>query len=210
MPTRVYLIRHGITVDADQRRYKGHIDVPLSEAGVRQAAALAEFIRNLDGRDGTAPLSRIFCSNLIRAVKTAETIAKPFGITPEPVQTLCERHFGHWEGMTFDEIKAAYPKEFAGWAGNPHTFSPVGGESTQDTADRALPAFYGIIKGRKDETTAVVAHGGINRVILCDILGVPLSHIFRVEQDYACINVIDFYDGVPVVKLLNYSTGLCP
>ncbi|MBF0457900.1 MAG: histidine phosphatase family protein [Nitrospirae bacterium] len=203
MPTRVYLIRHGMTVDAHERRYKGHIDVPLSDEGVKQAARLAGFIKNLD-----AP-NRIFCSDLIRAVKTAETIGQPFGITPVPMAGLRERHFGAWEGMTFDEIEAAYPKEFASWAGDPLNFSPVGGESTQDVSLRTLPAFYSIVKDHENETIAVVAHGGVNRVILCDILGIPLSHIFRVEQDFICLNIIDFYDGVPVVKLMNYVPELC-
>ncbi|MBF0555445.1 MAG: histidine phosphatase family protein [Nitrospirae bacterium] len=193
-----------MTVNAQERRYKGHIDVPLSDEGIRQAKRLAEFIRNLD-----API-RIFCSDLSRAVKTAETIGQPFGITPVPLKGLRERHFGAWEGMTFDEIKAAYPKEFTSWARDPMSFSPVGGESTMDVSLRVLPVFYDLIKDRGDETIAVVAHGGVNRVILCDILGIPLTHIFRVEQDFICLNIIDFYDGVPVVKLLNYIPELCP
>ncbi|MBF0487719.1 MAG: histidine phosphatase family protein [Nitrospirae bacterium] len=205
MPTRVYLIRHGITVDANQRRYKGQIEVPLSDEGIKQAERLAEFILKLPA----PPVSRIFCSDMGRALKTAETIGQPLGITPVPLKGFRERHFGAWEGMTFDEIKAAYPKEFTSWAGDPLNFSPVGGESTMDVSLRTLPVFYDLVKDRWEQTTAVVAHGGVNRIILCDILGIPLTHIFRVEQDFACLNIIDFYDGVPVVKLMNYVPELC-
>ncbi|MCG6553436.1 MAG: histidine phosphatase family protein [Candidatus Magnetominusculus sp. LBB02] len=204
MPTRVYLIRHGITVDAHEKRYKGHIDVPLSDEGIRQAGHTAGFIKNLNWQPS---LSRIFCSGLSRAITTAETVGRPFGITPEPLSGLCERHFGQWEGMTFDEIKAAFPEEFANWAGDPLNFSPVGGESTADVSLRVMPVFYDIVSGSSEKTIAVVAHGGVNRIILCDILGIPLSNIFRVEQDFACLNIIDFYDGVSVVKLMNWSNG---
>ena len=56
---------------------------------------------------------------------------------------------------------------------------------------------------------ALVAHGGVNRVILCELMGLSLEHIFRIEQDNACLNIVKFYDGttghapVPVVKLIN-------
>src|SRR3990172_1839376 len=50
----------------------------------------------------------------------------------------------------------------------------------------------------------VVAHGGVNRVILCDAMKLPMENFFRIEQDYGCLNVIDYFDdGVKVVKLLN-------
>jgi broad specificity phosphatase PhoE len=54
---------------------------------------------------------------------------------------------------------------------------------------------------------AVVAHGGVNRVVLCHFMGTPLEHIFRVEQDFACVNIIHFADGYPVIKLLNGGAG---
>ena len=52
---------------------------------------------------------------------------------------------------------------------------------------------------------AIVAHGGVNRVILCNIMGLPLEHIFRIEQDNAAVNIIEFWEAYPVIKLLNYS-----
>ncbi|MBF0516231.1 MAG: histidine phosphatase family protein [Nitrospirae bacterium] len=209
MPTRVYLIRHGQTVDAHERRYKGHIDVPLSQEGIRQAQRMSMFLKSLDARTGLPPLHCIYCSDLSRAVKTAEAVAQPFGITPVVHSGLRERHFGKWEGMTFDEIKAAYPDEFKNWAADPLNFSPVGGESTMDVSLRLMPVFYGIVNSHKNETIALVAHGGVNRVALCHILGIPLSHIFRVEQDFIALNIIEFYDGVPVVKLMNFVPELC-
>jgi alpha-ribazole phosphatase len=70
-------------------------------------------------------------------------------------------------------------------------------------ARRAEAALTAILDRHRGQNLALVAHGGINRVILCHLLGVPLANIFRIEQDLACFNIIEFWDQLPVVKLLN-------
>jgi alpha-ribazole phosphatase/probable phosphoglycerate mutase len=50
----------------------------------------------------------------------------------------------------------------------------------------------------------IVAHGGVNRVVLLDAIGAPLECLFHIEQDYGCHNIIDFFtDGIAVVKKMN-------
>ena len=49
MVTTIYLIRHGQTVDSEEKKYKGHIDVPLSEEGVEQARRLGEYMAGMFG-----------------------------------------------------------------------------------------------------------------------------------------------------------------
>jgi alpha-ribazole phosphatase/probable phosphoglycerate mutase len=105
--------------------------------------------------------------------------------------------------MSFDEIREQYPDAFDGWAKNPLKFSPMEGESTLDVKARALSAFNDIVGKHKGDTIAIVAHGGINRVILCDLLGIPLENIFRIEQDFAALNVIELWD-YPVIRQMNY------
>jgi alpha-ribazole phosphatase/probable phosphoglycerate mutase len=204
MFTKIYLIRHGETEGAETKRYKGHIDVPLSEHGAEQMKRLSGFIANVGARRAVPlPLSAVYCSDLSRAVKSAELIAKPHGLKPVIMPELRERNFGIWEGMTFDEIKDKYPEEFGAWAGNPLKFSPMEGESTIEVRDRALKVFNEIVEKHTGHNFAIVSHGGINRIILCELLGVPLENIFRVEQDYGCLNVVELWDNYPVVKLIN-------
>jgi alpha-ribazole phosphatase/probable phosphoglycerate mutase len=225
MITKVYLIRHGETHDADSSRYKGHIDVPLSEEGIKQMERVSAFIsaevqkcrsskttsKLLNFR--TSILSAIYCSDLSRAVKSAEIIAKPYKLIPIRVPELRERNFGIWEGMTFDEIKEKHLDEFEAWSQNPLKHSPPNGESTLEVKDRLIKAMEKIMEDarwkRKEKGSsiniAIVAHGGVNRIILCHFLGIPLENIFRIEQDFGCLNVIEFYDGYPVVKLINYT-----
>ena len=196
------MIRHGETEDADSRRYKGHLDVPLSENGVEQIKRLSAYLSGeVKGISGT--LGAVYCSGLSRAVKSAEIIAEPFGLKPIVVENFKERNFGVWEGMSFDEIQEKYPDAFSAWAENPLKFSPMEGESTLDVKERALKVFDEIIGKHNGENIAIVAHGGVNRVILCELLGIPLENIFRIEQDFAALNVIELWD-YPVVKHLNY------
>lgn len=210
MKTTIYLIRHGQTVDSEEKKYKGHIDVPLSEEGVEQAKRLGNYIAGMfsNGTDSVKKLDHIYCSDLSRAVTTAEHIAQPFGLTPLIISELRERSFGRWEGMTFDEIRSEYPKEFAAWVDDPLRFSPVGGESTEDARDRIMPVINDIIHSNYGKHMAIVAHGGVNRIVLCEILGVPLENIFRIEQEFTGLNVIEFYDEMPVIKILNSTAHL--
>ena len=203
MATTVYLIRHGETVDADSKRYKGHIDVPLSENGIKQLERLAEYLTQItDYRSQITDIKAVYSSGLDRALKSAEIIAKPFGLKPVIIEDLKERSFGAWEGMTFDEIKDKWPDAFNAWAENPLKFSPMEGENTLEVKERAMKAFNNIINKHKDEEIAIVSHGGITRVILCEILGLSLDKIFRIEQDFAALNIIELWD-YPVVKLIN-------
>lgn len=195
--TKVHLIRHGETVDSDSRRYKGHIDVSLSEKGIEQVKRAALYLRE------KTEFKAIYCSDLSRAVNSAEIIASPFGLKPVIHEGLKERGFGVWEGMSFDEIKEKWPDAFASWAQNPVKFSPMDGESTLDVRDRAMQTFNELASKHKGDSIAIVAHGGINRVILCELLGIPLENIFRIEQDFAALNIIELWD-YPVVKTMNY------
>ena len=239
MVTTLYLIRHGETIGSEVKRYKGSIDVPLSEAGIAQMKEASVFIANKLRRSGItkyksylndihasfpdmpddkeAMLSAVYCSNLSRAVRSAEIIAGPHGLQPLVVPEFRERNFGVWEGMTFNEIKDQYPSEFEAWASDPLKYSPVNGESTSVVYDRAIRALDGIMNKHAAESAdrkvsdnqgpadsiAIVAHGGVNRIILCYLLGVPLENVFRIEQDHAAVNIVEFWGRYPVVKLLN-------
>src|SRR6202142_4736540 len=137
MSTTLYLIRHGATVGNEEKRYKGSIDVPMSDDGVGQIKRSTEFIQTtLRG----SSLSAVYASPLSRALKSAEILAGPFGLTPVIIPDLRERHFGKWEGMTFNEIRENYPDEFAAWAKNPLKHNPRGGESTLDIMGHSCQA----------------------------------------------------------------------
>jgi broad specificity phosphatase PhoE len=207
------------------------MDVPLLEEGVEQmkrarglitrylvdlaAARDRSYLKDIHDPGETAPglrdrteeeapgLTAIYCSDLQRAIRSAEIIAEPHGVHPIQVPGLRERSFGIWEGMTFTEIEERYPREFKAWAENPLKYNPIGGESTLDASLRVTHAMENILESHPGEGIAIIAHGGVNRILLCQILGIPLENIFRIEQDYGAVNIVEFWDKYPVVKLLN-------
>lgn len=240
MVTTLYLVRHGETEGSETKRYKGSIDVPLSEKGIGQvkgaSAFIREYLRNTsdskqmsylkdihgssgdksearrskshESTSGTqslqpSSLQAVYTSNLSRAIRSAEIIAADYGLRPIDTPDLRERSFGIWEGMTFSEIKEKYPEEFEAWANNPLRYSPIKGESTLEVKARTIPSLTGILDRHKGENIAVVAHGGVNRIILCHFLDIPLENIFRIEQDNAAVNIVELWDKYPVVKLIN-------
>jgi broad specificity phosphatase PhoE len=146
----------------------------------------------------------LYSSDLQRALKGAVIIGKRLGLEPQKVPALRELHLGRWEGLTREEATERFPddahlsfKDFA-------TSKVKGGESLLDLGKRVLPAICEITERHRGEAVCLVLHGGVNRVILCDAMGLPVEKFFTIEQDYGCLNVIDLFpDGVKVVKMLN-------
>lgn len=197
MPTRVYLMRHGEVANGGEKRYNGHIDVDITQKGVEQMRRLADL---LAGKQ----LSAVYSSDLIRSVKGGRIIAERAGLLPTPVRELRERSVGAWEGMTAEEIKQRFPEEYTAWRADLLNYRPPQGECLLDVRDRILPVYKRIVSNHPDEEIALLLHGGVNRVILADALGMDLQHLFRIDQAFGAMNIIEhFDDGLSVVRLLN-------
>lgn len=189
----VYLVRHAAT-GLDQV-WVGQRDVPLSDAGRQQAERLAVAFRD-------AGADVLFSSDLVRARETAAPLARRLALTPTFVSGLRERHFGAWEGLTWEEISRGFPSEAHAYVNDWLGVTPPGAEPVDVTRNRVLAAWAEIV--RADWIRAViVGHGGTNRLLLADFLGMPLTHLFRIDQDVAAFNRIELVDGVPCVCELN-------
>ena len=197
MPTRVYLMRHGEVANGSEKRYNGHIDVDITDNGVRQMHRLAGLL------DGKA-LSAVYSSDLIRAVKGARIIAGNTGIAPTSLEVLRERSVGAWEGLTADEIRERFPEEYRMWRADLINYRPPGGECLLDVQNRILPAYRRIVNSHPDRSIALMLHGGVNRIILADALGMEMTNLFRIDQAFGALNIIDYFeDGMAVVRLVN-------
>jgi len=197
MPTTLYLMRHGEVANGGERRYNGHIDVDITENGVRQMHRLAGL---LAGKG----LSAVYCSDLIRSVKGAQIVSGPAGITFSPLPELRERSVGAWEGLTAEEIRERFPAEYVLWRSDLLNYRPPGGECLLDVKNRVLPVFKRLIALHSNQEIAMLLHGGVNRIILADALGMDLMNLFRIDQSFGALNIIDYHDdGIAVVRLLN-------
>ena len=195
--TRIYLIRHGQVVNHHEYRYNGHFDVDITPVGVEQMNRISDFLAH-------QPIKAVYSSDLQRAVKGARIIGKRLSINPVMVHDLRELNLGRWEGLTREEAVAKYPEE-AGFSFKELATSKVKeGESLIDLRARVIPALEGILERHARQSVCIVAHGGVNRVILSEAMKLSLDNFFSIEQDYGCLNIIDYLeDGMKVVKLLN-------
>ncbi len=197
MVTRVYLMRHGEVENGGEKRYNGHIDVDITPAGAEQMRSLA---RKLQGN----PVAAVYSSDLIRSVKGAKIISESLGLAFTPLRELRERSVGAWEGLTVEEIKTRFPEDYAAWRADLLNYRPPGGECLLDVRDRILPVYRRLVAAHPREEVAMLLHGGVNRIILAEALGMPLANLFGIAQSFGALNIIDHHeDGITVVNLLN-------
>ena len=195
---RILLARHGETPWNAEGRYQGQEDIALSEVGERQASLLGQ--RLADVR-----IDRAVASPLSRADRTARLA---LGATRESMLRtdagLAEIAHGTWEGLLASEIRERDPDRLAAWRDAPDTVQMPGGESLQQVFDRAWPAFVTAIDGLgADDTALIVAHDAVNRVILCNILGIPFSKLWTFRQAPTTLNLLEGVDAdrLDVVRL---------
>lgn len=196
IPTRLYLVRHGQVADGHTHLYHGNNDIALSPQGVRQLEDLARQLREV-------PLAGVYASDLVRAFTGAEIICRDRDLSPQAVPEFREVHFGVWEGLSFTEIAELYPQDLQARFRDLPNFRIPGGESLLDVRARALPRLNDLIQTHDRKHFLIVAHAGVNRVILSEALGLPLDHLFRLDQNYGCLNIVDYFPDMAVVRLLN-------
>ena len=129
-----------------------------------------------------------------------------------PVATderLTEINHGSWEGVLAGDIAKRYPKEFALWHTQPEKVQmPDGGENLEAVRKRARTAFDEYAAKYEGKTILVAAHDAVNKAIICDLLGLDMSHFWQIKQDNTCINVLEYNEGTWRVVLLNSTNHL--
>lgn len=152
--TRIVAIRHGETAWNAGSRLQGQLDIPLNAHGRRQAALLADALRD-EGIDV------VVSSDLGRAADTARAFAGPLGLPLELHAGLRERGFGLLEGQTYAEIDQRWPELSARWRARDPDFGPPGGERLADFFERSIAAALAIAERHAGRTIALVTHGGV-------------------------------------------------
>jgi probable phosphoglycerate mutase len=155
-PTRILAIRHGETAWNVDTRLQGHLDIPLNDVGLRQAQHLAQALVQRDAIDA------IYASDLSRAHTTAQAIAQAMGHTVSTHVGLRERHFGVFQGRTFDEVEAELPDHAWHWRKRTPDWSPPeGGESLLALRERIVRTVDELAARHAGQQIVLVAHGGV-------------------------------------------------
>jgi alpha-ribazole phosphatase len=189
----LYFIRHPEVENASMMVFNGSIDVDLSENGIIQAQKLKEFFMYKN-------IKKIFSSPLKRCLKTAKIIQDGLNCELIVDYRLQERNFGIFESLSWKEIEQKYPLEALSFLKDPFNFKIKNGESFFDVYNR-VNSFLSEFDFEKD--TLIVAHGGINRVLIKYFMDLKDEKILSVSQDFACINHFLTDGNFFLAKLIN-------
>lgn len=157
--TRYALIRHAESEWNAADRWQGHGDPPLSDRGRSQADALAH---SLEGE----PFDLLICSDLQRAVETAQAISRVCGLEPRLDARFRELDVGRWTGLGADEIAAREPEIFARFEALEPDVRPGGGETRREIRERVRAAVEVVAAEHPGRYIALVCHLGVIRALL--------------------------------------------
>ena len=199
--TKLILIRHGETDWNRKQIFRGRIDVALNETGLAQGRAVQESLRDVQ-------IDNIYSSPLKRAFETASVLEENRGLEVEIEEGFIDIDFGKWQGLTHEKVKEEYKNLYETWLAEPQKVVFPDGESLEDVGKRSMKALEKVIENHPEETLAIVSHRVLNKVLLCAILGLDLSHFWYIKQDTCTINKFEYRDGKYYLALLNDTCHL--
>ena len=175
--TRLCIVRHGETDWNAERRIQGHIDIELNAAGRSQAEATARGIVN-------HRFAALYSSDLMRTMQTAATLARVVGRAVSPDTGLRERHYGHMQGKTYEEMLASGAAEAERFRQRVLDHDFGGGETLPDFAKRIYTTVDRLASAHAGQSLLLVTHGGVLDVIYRRALGRDLAS----PRDFAVPN----------------------
>jgi broad specificity phosphatase PhoE len=162
----IWLARHGQTAYNHERRFQGHLPVPLNDTGREQAHALAS---EAAGREWAA----LWCSPLERALETARIVGEAIGMEPRPDARFAETDCGDWTDRTFEEVEREDPDGFRAFITADPGFAFPGGESFAQQSARVQDGLADVRAGAVP--ALVVCHRGVMRLALTHARGEELA-----------------------------------
>jgi 2,3-bisphosphoglycerate-dependent phosphoglycerate mutase len=168
MTTRLCIVRHGETAWNAEHRVQGQLDVPLNAIGQAQAQAAAKVLQR-------EKFDAIYSSDLSRARQTAAPAANLLSMEIAVDQALRERHYGIFERLTYAEVKARFPEDYARFEARDPEYAFRTGESLKDFSARSISAITKIVNQNGDRSILVFTHGGVLDKLYRFVTGLPLS-----------------------------------
>jgi len=199
--TQIYLVRHGQTQWNKEQVFRGTIDVPLNECGQEEARLTGEALRD-------RPIRAVYTSPLVRASETAAAIAGIHGLEVQTLQGLTDLSFGEWQGVPHSTVMERYPDLYRRWLEEPHRVTFPGGDDITTLQSRAVKAVKQTVSSHPEDTIVMVSHRVVNRVLVCGLVGIDLSHFWQIGQDTAAINTLTWSKERFILVCLNDTCHL--
>ena len=198
---KLLLVRHSETELNSSQRYWGKTDVGLGAIGLRQAEQLRD-------RLAAENIDHVYASKMQRAQVTAQTIASLHHLPVTGCPELNEIDFGDIEGLNFDEIHGKFPEVARMWIQRVPELAYPHGESLAQMEMRVADFRRRLVKHAVGETVLIVAHAGILRSLICQLLELELPHRWNLRVDLASLSIVETYPNTAVLCLLNDTSHL--
>jgi alpha-ribazole phosphatase len=187
--TLIDLLRHGEVAGGHLLR-GCRTDQPLSDKGWQQLRGAVA---------GDSRWHRVVCSPLRRCRDFAEETAEHLSLPLRVEEGLRELDFGAWDGLPMEQLWAEHGDAANAFLENPLSMTPPNAEPITDFQQRVLTSWNTLLADHPGEHLLLVAHGGVNRLILSHVLAMPVSAMFRLEVAHACLSRIRVGAGNPRV-----------
>jgi alpha-ribazole phosphatase len=198
---KLLLVRHGETDSNSTLRYWGRTDVGLGPVGLRQAEQLRD-------RLAFEKIDCIYSSVMRRAVATAQIVAGFHNLPINSCPELREIDFGKIEGLNFSEVQTQFPEIAQRWIYNDTDLVYPEGEGLSQLEKRIAEFRTRLLNHTQEQTILVVAHSGVLRSLICQILELEMKSRWNIRIDLASLSILDTYPTTAILSLLNDTSHL--
>ncbi|MCP3852082.1 MAG: alpha-ribazole phosphatase family protein [Gammaproteobacteria bacterium] len=185
--TKIIIIRHGEPAssnDSLEKIFRGVTDDLLTQEGWLQMAKALKSHTHID---------QIFTSPLLRCYQFASQYAEKNQIPLKTIEALKEINFGDWDGKPVRLIAEHSAKQLQQFWKNPLLYTPPGGEPVADFKNRVLFFWNDLVVKCQGKTCLLITHGGVQKIILSEVLNMPIEAMHNIEVPYACCSSFEVY-----------------
>ncbi|MBI4139513.1 histidine phosphatase family protein [Candidatus Woesearchaeota archaeon] len=196
---KIFLIRHGETVDNVSGRIQGWSGGTLTSRGVMQARLVGEYLKNI-------PCSYLYTSDLRRCTQTTEQMVRSLpNIIVQKTLLLRERNWGIMQGKMYPDLVKLLQKHHQAY----HVYTPSKAEPWEQFLKRIFVCLKNIIKKhQKESAVIIVTSGGVSSVLIGMLLGKKFKNALALKQTQACINILNCAGRKITVEKKNYTGHL--
>jgi broad specificity phosphatase PhoE len=175
--------------------------VKLNTTGLRQAEETGKTLTGMS-------MAAVYTSPLSRAKITAGKIAQFQKVSVVEEEGFTDMHFGEWQGLPLREVRERFRAIYDIWKIEPHKVKFSGGESLKEVAERSRGALLRLTEKHSEGTVCIVSHRVICKVMILNMLELPLSRFWNIRQDTCAINIFVYQDGMWTVERINDTCHL--
>jgi phosphoserine phosphatase len=202
--TQIILVRHGHVLGIAPERFRGRTELELTGRGRAQARATARYIEHQ-----WDPVA-IWASPMERCQATAQEIGRVCSAPVSVLEELNDLDYGDWSNREHSEISRLYPDLYRQWKEAPDLVQFPGGESLQRRAEEIASALRFVLERYSNDTVVLVGHESSNRVLLLQVLQLPLSAYWSLWQDPGAVSEVRLEGARRAVICMNETAHLEP